>query len=75
MIAGAAGAAVSTRTVRVFDAPEVFPAASVALAVYVCEPSVALSVSDQVPPAVAVVVPRWVAPSETVIVALPSGGA
>ena len=57
VIAGAAGAVVSTVIRRVADAADVLPAASVALAVYGWLPSATLRVNDQVPSA-AVVVPR-----------------
>ncbi len=60
------GATVSTVIVRAADAGDVLGAASVALAVYTWTPS-ATSVRsiDQVPPAVAVVVPLEVAPSNS----------
>jgi hypothetical protein len=63
------GARVLTVTVTAFEAWEVFPAASVAFAVYVCDPSATPdSVLLHAPLASAVVVPTELAPSETVTV-------
>ena len=68
-ITGAFGAVVSTVIVRVFELPDVLPAASRAVARYECAPSATeLIVTVQLPP-VAVAVPRVVAPSRTVTVA------
>ena len=63
---GADGGAVSTVTAEALEAALMFTAASVAIAVKECEPSLwDDSAKDQVP-AVAVVVPRIVAPSLSV---------
>ena len=67
------GPLTSTITVRPTDGPETFPAASRAVAVYVWLPSgTDVSSRDQVPPAVAVAVPREVVPSKTSTVELAS---
>src|SRR6266516_7956837 len=58
------GGTVSTVTVTAFEAWEVFPAASVAFAVYVCDPSATPdSALLHAPPVSAVVVPAEFAPS------------
>jgi hypothetical protein len=58
------GARVSTRTVRVAEAADALPAASVARAEYTCIPSAtALSVMFHPAPVPAIVVPRKVVPS------------
>jgi hypothetical protein len=60
------GATVSTTTVRAFEAADVLPAASVAFAVYVCEPSATpLNVLLQLPTRFAADPPFDVAPSNT----------
>ena len=69
----ASGPVTSTITVRPVDGPETFPAASRAVAVYVWLPSgTDVSWRDQVPAAVAVVVPREAVPSKTSTVELAS---
>jgi hypothetical protein len=64
VITGAAGAVVSTMIVFEVEAGLTFVAASVAVAVIVCEPTESAEVlSVHEPPALAVVVPTSVAPS------------
>src|SRR5918998_4319075 len=74
LVAGAdacdCGFTVSTRSATAFDSPELLSAASVAVAVYVCDPSVTpVSVLLHAPLPLATVLPRLVAPSRTATVA------
>ena len=63
-VAGAAGAAVSMTTTVAAEAALTLPAASVAVAVMLCEPSASVpAVKVQVPAPFAVVVPSRTAPS------------
>ena len=68
---GAAGATVSTVTVRADDGVLILPAVSVAVVVKACEPSASFAVAKlHAPFASAVVVPSNVDPSYTLIVLL-----
>jgi hypothetical protein len=74
LMLGALGAAVSTVMLTALEALEVLPAASLALAVIECVPSLraALGVKLQSPELLAVAVPNELAPSKTVTVLLAS---
>src|SRR4051812_12620662 len=72
LMLAAAGAVVSTVTVKVEDALPLLPAGSTALAVRLCAPAVSVFASSQAPAPSAVTVPIVLAPSFTVTVALAS---
>ena len=74
LMLGALGAAVSTVMLTALEAPEVLLAASVAVVVIECLPSLRalLGVKLQLPELLAVVVPNELAPSKTVTVLLAS---